>query len=162
MRLSLRLCSTVLLCVACTTPKGAPIRVIVPKGSTFRTAADSMHKAGVVGSTFLFRLYARARQTDRNIKPGTYLIKRGTPWSEILSALHGGHGLVNTITIPEGFTVSRITPLLAQALSVPVDSVNAAVRDTTLLRRVNSPGPTLEGYLYPATYEVPVNAPLDS
>ena len=114
-----------------------------------------MHKAGLVGSTGLFKLYARAKQTDRNIKPGTYLIKRGTPWSEILSALHGGHGLVNTITIPEGFTVSQITPLLAQALSVPADSVVAAVRDTAMLRRVNSPGPTLEGYLFPDTYAFP-------
>ena len=155
MRLSPRLCISALLCISCTAPRGAPIRVIIPKGSTFRTAADSMHKAGIVGSTLFFRVYARAKQTDRNIKPGTYLIKRGTPWSEILSALHGGHGLVNTITIPEGFTISRIAPLLAQALSVPIDSVNAAVRDTAMLHRVNSPGPTLEGYLFPDTYAFP-------
>ena len=155
MRFPLRLCISALLCISCTAPSGAPIRVIIPKGSTFRAAADSMHKAGIVGSTLFFRIYARAKQTDRNIKPGTYLIKRGTPWSEILSALHGGHGLVNTITIPEGFTISRIAPLLAQALSVPIDSVNAAVRDTAMLHRVNSPGPTLEGYLFPDTYAFP-------
>ena len=155
MRSSLRLCISALLCISCSNPSGAPIRVIVPKGATFKAAADSMHKAGLVGSSFLFKLYARAKQTDRNIKPGTYLIKRGTPWSEILSALHGGHGLVNTITIPEGFTIARIAPMLAQALSVPVDSVNAAVRDTAIIRRVNSPGPTLEGYLFPDTYAFP-------
>ena len=155
MRLSLRLCISALLCISCAAPSGTPIRVIIPRGATFGAAADSMHKAGIVGSSFMFKLYARAKQTDRNIKPGTYLIKRGTPWSEILSALHGGHGLVNTITIPEGFTVSRIAPLLAQALSVPADSVDAAVRDTAMLHRVNSPGPTLEGYLFPDTYAFP-------
>ena len=155
MRQPLRLCISALLCISCTAPSGAPIRVIIPKGATFRAAADSMHKAGIVSSSFLFKLYARAKQTDRNIKPGTYLIKRGTPWPEILSALHGGHGLVNTITIPEGLTIARIAPLLAQALSVPVDSVDAAVRDTAMLRRVNSPGPTLEGYLFPDTYAFP-------
>jgi UPF0755 protein len=150
-----RLLLLLLLVSACSRPAGAPIRVIVPKGATFRVAADSMHKAGIVGSAFLFRLYARAKQTDRNIKPGTYLIKRGTPWEEILSALHGGHGLVNTITIPEGFTVSQIAPLLSRALSVPVDSVSAAVRDTAILHRAGSPGPTLEGYLFPDTYAFP-------
>ena len=155
MRRSLRLCILVLLCVACSTPTGAPIRVIIPKGASFRAAADSMHKAGLVGSPFFFKLYARAKQTDRNIKPGTYLIKRGTPWSEILSALHGGRGLVNTITVPEGFTIAQITPLLAQALSVPVDSVATAVRDTAMLRQLNAPGPTLEGYLFPDTYAFP-------
>src|SRR5215213_1441599 len=152
-RLSL-LVST-LLCVSCGSPHGAPVRVIVPKGAPFRAAADSFHKAGLVNSSSLFKLYARFKQTDRNIKPGTYLMKRGTPWSEILAALHGGHGLVNTLTIPEGFTIAQISPLVAQALNVPVDSVNAAVRDTAMLREAGSPGPTLEGYLFPDTYAFP-------
>ena len=152
---SLCLCCLCLLCVSCTAPAGAPIRVIVPRGASFSAATDSLHGAGLVGSRFLFKLYARAKQTDRNIKPGTYLIKRGTPWSEIIAALHGGHGLVNTITIPEGFTISRIAPLLAEALSVPVDSIEAAVRDTALLTRLEIPTPTLEGYLFPDTYAFP-------
>jgi len=129
--------------------------VIVPKGASFSTATDSLGKAGLVSSKFFFKLYARAKQTDRNIKPGTYLIKRGTPWSEIITALHGGHGLVNTVTIPEGFTIAQITPLLAQALSVPVDSVNAAVSDTAMLHRLAIPTKTLEGYLFPDTYAFP-------
>ncbi len=149
------LCYLCLLCTACSNPRGAPIRVIVPKGASFSTATDSLHKAGLVGSSFLFKLYARAKQTDRNIKPGTYLIKRGTPWSEIIGALHGGHGLVNTITIPEGFTISQIAPLLAQALSVPVDSVVSAVRDTAYIHRLGVPAKNLEGYLFPDTYAFP-------
>jgi len=145
-----------LVLTACsTTPQGAPIRVIVPKGATFRAATDSLHNAGLVGSTLFFRLYARVKGADRNIKPGTYLLKRGTPWADIVSALNGGRGLVNTITIPEGFTIARITPLLAKALSIPVDSVNVAVRDTILLQRLSVPTPTLEGYLFPDTYAFP-------
>ena len=140
---------------SCSSPHGAPIRVIVPKGASFATATDSLSQAGLVGSPFLFRAYARLKKTDRNIKPGTYLVERGTPWSEIIAALHGGHGLVNSITIPEGFTLAQITPLLARTLSVPVDSVEAAVRDTSLLHRLDVPTPTLEGYLFPDTYAFP-------
>jgi UPF0755 protein len=150
-----RIALVFLVCIGCGSPKGAPIRVIVPKGASFGVAADSMNKAGLVSSRFLFKLYARVKQTDRNIKPGTYLIKRGTPWSEILAALHGGHGLVNTITIPEGFALSQIVPLMAQELSVPVDSVSAAVTDTALLRRLGTPTRSLEGYLFPDTYAFP-------
>lgn len=151
----LRLCYLCLLCISCGRPQGAAIRVIIPKGATFSAATDSLHAAALVGSSFFFKLYARAKQTDRNIKPGTYLIKRGTPWSEIIDALHGGHGLVNTITIPEGFTISQIVPLLAQALSVPADSVNAAVRDTAVIHRLGIPAKNLEGYLFPDTYAFP-------
>ncbi|HMJ18036.1 MAG TPA: endolytic transglycosylase MltG, partial [Gemmatimonadaceae bacterium] len=109
-------------------PHGVPARVIIPRGATFSQATDSLAKARLVGWPKMFRLYGRVIGGDRNIKPGTYLLKQGTPWSDIVSALNGGHGLVNTITIPEGYTVSQITPLLARTLKVPADSVKAAMR----------------------------------
>jgi len=104
----------------------------------------------------MFRLYGRLTGGDRNIKPGTYLLKHSTPWKDIISALNGGHGLVNTITIPEGYNLSQITPLLARTLKVPAESVQAAVRDTALLARLDIPNPTVEGYVFPDTYAFPV------
>ena len=144
-----------LLLVACAAPVGAPVRVIIPKGASFKTATDSLEKAGIVHYPFFFRMLARVKGDDRNIKPGTYLLKRRTPWTEILSALNGGHGLVNTVTIPEGFGLNQIVPLLARSLQVPMESVVAAVRDTALLRRLDIPTQNLEGYLFPDTYAFP-------
>src|SRR3954471_1893511 len=137
-------------------PYGASTRVIIPRGASFADAADSLSKANLVGWRKVFRLYARVTGGDRNIKPGTYLLRHGTPWPSIISALHGGHGLVNTITIPEGYTVSQIVPLLARTLRVPVDSVEAAVRDTAQLAKLDIPTRTLEGYLFPDTYAFPI------
>lgn len=143
--------------VACSpTPHGAPIRVIIPRGSTFAAATDSLKHAALVSNPFFFRAYARLKKEDRNIKPGTYLLKRGTPWADILSALNGGHGLVNTITIPEGFGLVQIVPLLATTLNVPTDSVNVAVRDSAIRGRVGATAETLEGYVFPDTYAFPV------
>jgi len=137
-------------------PYGASTRVIIPRGASFAEAADSLSRANLVGWRKMFRLYARVTGGDRHIKPGTYLLRHGTPWKDIVSALHGGHGLVNTITIPEGYTILQITPLLARTLKVPVESVQAAVRDTALLARLDVPNPTLEGYLFPDTYAFPL------
>src|SRR5687768_995960 len=61
-------------------PYGAPARVIVPRGASFAQATDSLAKAKLVGRPRLFRLYGRLTGGDRNIKPGTYLLKPGTPW----------------------------------------------------------------------------------
>ena len=137
-------------------PHGAPTRVIIPRGASFGQATDSLAGAGLVGYPKLFRLYGRLTGGDRNIKPGTYLLKHGTPWTDIISALNGGHGLVNTVTIPEGFSVAQITPLLARTIKVPADSVTAAVSDTALLARLDIPNKTLEGYLFPDTYAFPI------
>jgi peptidoglycan lytic transglycosylase G len=137
-------------------PHGAPARVIIPRGATFGQATDSLVKVRLIGWPKMFRLYGRLTGGDRNIKPGTYLLKPGTPWSDIVSALNGGHGLVNTVTIPEGYTISQITPLLARTLRVPTDSVQAAMRDTALLARLDIPTRTLEGYVFPDTYAFPI------
>ena len=137
-------------------PHGAATRVIIPRGASFAQAADSLARTGLVGSPRMFRLYGRLTGGDRNIKPGTYLLKHGTPWKDIISALNGGHGLVNTITIPEGYSLLQITPLLARTLKVPVDSVEAAVRDTALLARLDIPNKTVEGYVFPDTYAFPL------
>jgi len=137
-------------------PHGTPTRVIIPRGASFGQATDSLARGGLVGWPKTFRLYGRLTGGDRNIKPGTYLLKHGTPWNAIIGALNGGHGLVNTVTIPEGYTIAQITPLLAKTLKVPTDSVTAAVSDTALLARLDVPNKTLEGYLFPDTYAFPV------
>ncbi|MEO5579761.1 MAG: endolytic transglycosylase MltG [Gemmatimonadaceae bacterium] len=136
-------------------PQGPMQRVIVPRGSSFAAATDSLAGAGLISAPVIFRGYARVRGEDRNIKPGTYLLKRGTSWNEILSALNGGRGLVRTVTIPEGFSLLQIVPLLSRRLSVPVDSVTAAAKDGALLSRLGAPTQTLEGYLFPDTYAFP-------
>jgi UPF0755 protein len=127
-------------------------RVVVPRGASLRVAADSLAMQGVIQNATAFRLYALLRQRDRSIRSGTYLFKRGISWGEVLDDLHGGKGLVHSITIPEGWALSQIVPQLARVLGAPVDSVEAAVRDTALLHRLDVPTPTLEGYLFPDTY----------
>src|SRR4051812_6361197 len=138
------------------TPQGAATRVIIPRGASFGQATDSLAKAHLIGWPKLFKLYGRVTGGDRSIKPGTYLLRHDTPWKDIVSALNGGHGLVNTITIPEGFSISQINPLLAKTLHVSAGSVDSAVRDTALLARVDAPTRTLEGYLFPDTYAFPI------
>ena len=144
-----------LLTRAFSRPSGQPVRVVVPEGSTFRAAADSLANAGVIGRPRLFRAFARFSGGDRSLKPGTYLFRRGTPWRDVLAALTGGEGLVRSVTIPEGYSLAQIAAALSRALEVPADSVLAAARDTTMLRQLDVPMPTLEGYLFPDTYAFP-------
>lgn len=141
--------------LACGRPEGPPIRVVIPDGSSMRVAAESLAAAQLVSSATGFRIYGRIAGNDRSLKPGTYLMKRGTPWPEIMKALIGGRGLVRSVTIPEGLALAQIAELVGKALSVPPDSVLAAAKDTALRRRLDVPTPTLEGYLFPDTYAFP-------
>ena len=144
--------------VSCHGDGTGEVRVIVPRGATLRVAADSLEKHGVIRNATAFRLYALIRRGDRSIRAGTYLFKRGLSWDRVLDDLRGGKGIEHSITIPEGWSLNQIVPQLARVLGVPVDSVRAAVRDTALLRALDVPTPTLEGYLFPDTYVFPEGA----
>jgi UPF0755 protein len=149
-----RVMAVVIFAAACGGGSGTT-RVVIPPGSTFRVAADSLHRAGVIGSTRFFRLYASLRGHDRRIRAGTYVMRRGMSWPEVVSALTQGTGLIHTVTIPEGFAIADIAPLLAKALGVEQDSVIVATRDSATRERLDVPTPTLEGYLFPDTYSFP-------
>lgn len=128
------------------------VRVLVPKGSTVRAVADSLQQAGVIGSPRLFRWFASSTGRSRAIKPGAYQFSRRASYSYVLDALVSGRSLMHTVTIPEGYDVRDIAPLIAKALSVSEDSVRAVATDTAWRRRLNVPAPTVEGYFFPATY----------
>jgi UPF0755 protein len=87
------------------------------------------------------------------MKAGTYEFAPGQSWGDVLASLADGRSLLINVTIPEGFALKRIAATLARALDVPEDSVVAAASDTALRRRLDVPTPTVEGYLFPDTYQ---------
>ncbi len=145
----------VVLAAACGSPNGPMQRVTIPKGVSFRVAAESLAAHGLVRNARLFGMYATLRGRDRSMRYGTYMLARGTSWNELLQNLRRGRGIVHTVTIPEGYDLSQIVPLLAEALELSRDSLEMAVRDSSLRRQLDIPTPSLEGYLFPDTYTFP-------
>src|SRR4051794_41093217 len=91
--------SVALVVGACASGGSGRVRVIIPRGASFRAASDSLAKAGLVRWPRAFRAFARVTGNDREIKAGTYLLDRGTSWGNLVKALTGGAGIVSTITI---------------------------------------------------------------
>jgi UPF0755 protein len=137
---------------ACGPGTGAPTRVTIPPRASMRVAADSLAKAGVISFPRLFRVYASMRGGDRGIRAGTYALHKDAGWGYVLGELRSGHAIIHVVTIPEGFALSQIAATISSKLSQPVDSVEAAARDTALLHRLDIPVATAEGYLFPDTY----------
>jgi UPF0755 protein len=85
------------------------------------------------------------------------VIRRGASWEGILHALQTGEGIINRVTIPEGLPLWESLPMIAETLTLPLDSLEVAVRDPALLARLGVPKgtATVEGYLFPETYDFP-------
>lgn len=144
--------AVLLAAAACGSGSGESVKVTIPPRANMRVAAESLSRAGVISFPRVFRFYASMRKHDRGIKAGTYALHKNAGWNFVLDELRSGKAIVHVVTIPEGFSLSQIGAVLSSKLSVPADSVSAAVRDTALLHRLDIPTATAEGYLFPDTY----------
>jgi UPF0755 protein len=142
--------------------EGEAVTLHVPVGASFSQVTDTLSERGVIRTPALFKAYARIRNATGGVKPGTYAFRPGTSWSQILSDLNAGRVLTARIVIPEAWDLRGIAPRIAAMTGLEEDSVMYVLTDTAVARRLGVPGPTLEGYLYPATYTFPLSMVLDT
>ena len=143
-------------------PGGEAMRVHVPAGASFSQVADSLSARGVITMKPVFKLYARASGGTTAVKPGTYGFRKGETWGKILSDLREGRTLRGRFVIPEGWSLDKIAARIARFTEQDSNTVLTQLNDSAFTARFAVPGPTLEGYLYPATYEFSVDIAIDS
>jgi UPF0755 protein len=128
----------------------ATVQVIVPRGSTFGDIASLLAEKGVIGNATAFRLLARLRHEDADVHAGAYSFAPHQSADEVLRALLSGGAQVATwVTIPEGFTAAQIADRMHDAGLGPAAAFQQAFRGH-------------EGYLFPSTYLVPLDASPDA
>lgn len=137
-------------------PDAPPLTVTVPPGATWSVAVDSLTARGIVRSRLLFTAAARLRGVPDNLKSGVYAFRPGEHFRIIFDALTTGRGVEQRLVVPEGLMLREVAALVEDELSIPADSFIAAATDPALLARLEIPAASLEGYLYPETYHVPV------
>jgi UPF0755 protein len=141
--------------------EGEPVRFTVPRGAGMSSVADTLANRKVIGGTGTFKLYARIKGAAAKLQPGVYEVRPGASYDLILRKLTTGDVVKTRLVIPEGWELRRIAPRLAEATRLPEDSILSRLMDPAQAARYGVPGPTLEGYLYPATYVFPIGSSLD-
>jgi peptidoglycan lytic transglycosylase G len=151
------------------TPAGTSttrITVEVPPGATDAAIAKLLVEKGLVRSELVFEYYVYQLGRQGDLQAGVYDLSPSLPPSQIVAALRQLGGTEVTIRIQEGWRLEQIVAYLAkQPLTMNLDEFVQLVKDPPpdLLAKydffANLPaGRTLEGYLYPDTYQVDQNA----
>ena len=142
--------AAVFLLTAPDLPGGEAV-VEIPQGATFQEAVAILEAEQVIGRPMVFRIYARVRGLDRSVKAGTYRLRRGAPYSEVLGILTDGRVVTYPMMIPEGWTLDGMAGRIAAAAGSDSAAV-AEILDGESHSQWEVPGPGLEGYLFPDTY----------
>ena len=130
------------------------VYVDIPHGASQRTIARLLAENGVVRSRTAFELLCRAKKR-RTLEAGEYFFDRPVAAVAVYDAIANGRVFVKEFVVPEGFTMFDIADLAASEGFLTRDEFLAAARDTSSVRDIAPNAPSLEGFLFPATYEFP-------
>ena len=144
---------------ACTIPPSADaIWVTIPPGDSIGAIAESLATHGIVTSKNKFERFARIGRKHLEIKPGVYPMRPGTPMGQVLIDLRKGRDPVRYVEVKSGIWLSELGFVFEQSLGINPNELAEAARDPSLLASVGARGETIEGYVFPTAYYVPVGA----
>src|ERR1700722_17757082 len=127
--------------------------VMLHPGYSPRRVARELKSAGVIRSSEAFVLW-HAFHRRPSLKAGEYLFDRGANAIAVHKRLARGDVYIHTVVIPEGFNMFDIAAAIESAgLGSRADFLKAATADTSLISDVDPEAKSLEGYLFPNTYE---------
>ena len=128
--------------------------VDVPHGASQRHVAYLLKTNGVVRSAMAFEIYAR-RHPKRTLQAGEYFFDHAMTGREVFWKLANGQVYQQPFTVREGETMFDIARELEAAKFMPAGDFLFAAGDPALIRDFAPGAQTLEGFLFPATYELP-------
>jgi UPF0755 protein len=130
-----------------------PVVVDFPKGTGTQTMADELARNGVIRYAWQF-LAARALNPDKLLQAGEYRFDHADSTSNILNRIARGDVFFYELVVPEGSNIFDIAGIVGRFDFLKSADFLRAARNPALIRDLAPHAPTLEGYLFPATYRI--------
>jgi UPF0755 protein len=137
-----------------------PTEFEVLPGWGARRVAEELKKANLIRNATLFSAYLRYYELDRKLGEGLYDLDPAMHSAEIAEALaQGGRPRTVRVLIPEGLRGRDIVQRLVEAgLSSEPVLLGLMDHPGSLKPDYIPEGQTLEGYLFPASYDIPLKS----
>ena len=133
-------------------PTGQTFVLLRPGYSTRRIAVE-LKNAGIIRSEEAFVLWHYVHR-KRSLKAGEYLFDKPATIIDIQKRLRRGDVYFRSVVVPEGYTMFDIARAVETAGLGPADDfLKVAQSDTALIADIAPGAHSLEGYLFPDTYE---------
>ncbi|MEZ4861343.1 MAG: endolytic transglycosylase MltG [Caldilineaceae bacterium] len=146
-----------------------PVRFTVAPGTPARVIGQQLKAAGLITDDRLFEAYIRVNGLAEQLEAGLFILTPAMRLTEIAEILQHAEAASVTVTIPEGWRLEQVADYVAAAKLLGDDPAElAAYRnqsesgELTELDAARYPflqqrpaDRSLEGYLFPDTYEIP-------
>ncbi|MCK8058912.1 MULTISPECIES: endolytic transglycosylase MltG [unclassified Fusibacter] len=138
----------------------AEILFTVPKGATTKRIGALLMESELIKADWAFKMLVQEKEVDGKLQAGDYMLSKAMSSEEIITKLAKGEVYIETFkfTIPEGYEFSMIVDRLEKEGLIDRDVFMDLAENYEFDYRFIEPDRTykfrLEGFLYPATYEL--------
>lgn len=147
----------------------ASMSLEIKPGESTADIADELQKKGLLRNVLAFRIWARIKGLDTKLQAGLYKgLSPKMSINDITQQLLNGLPDAIPVTIPEGYRLEQIADAFDQATPKLVNFKKSEFLD--YVKNINDfpdkgnypvlqdvpPGDSMEGLLFPSTYEIPV------
>jgi UPF0755 protein len=142
---------------------GAPVRIKIPDGTPSQIIGNELEAAGVIRSSFALRLWlqwlAFKEGDTRPLRAGIYDFPTNQSLREVVAQMQTAKPIEARFTIFEGWTIAQMATHFEEKGFFPASEFVAAASKVQTKRKPWLPDniPSLEGYLFPDTYQIPPN-----
>ena len=142
------------------------VTVEILPGSTTDSIATLLYENDLIHNKLIFKYKVKEMEVGSSLKAGKYSFKKTMDIVEIIDTLHTGVKSDNTVrfTIPEGYELEQIAAKLSDQGIVDYNRFMELANDKSnfedkysFLKELDE-GLTLEGFLFPSTYEIFINS----
>ncbi|KJR40709.1 Aminodeoxychorismate lyase [Candidatus Magnetoovum chiemensis] len=132
--------------------KANEIEIHVAKGSTYKQAIEQLSKNSISGNYKILYLLGVYKGIDKKLKYGYYIFKNGMTQSDIYDKFVKGDIEQLKIAIIPGTTLWEIASTFSKLEITDENKFWQLANNRDFLSRLDIKAPSLEGYLFPATY----------
>lgn len=132
--------------------KNTQVTVDIPTGSSFLKLTEILNNAGMIKSRPLFYGLAIIRQALNSIRAGEYEFNTSMTPSAVIDKLLRGEIKTYRVTIPEDLSVKEIAVRLMEYKLIDEEYFFELAEDEEFLKSVGIKFDSIEGYLFPDTY----------
>jgi UPF0755 protein len=128
--------------------------VDVPHGASRRAVARLLANQGVIRSRWTFEALSRWRSRS-TLQAGEYFFDHPVTSFQVFETIANGRVYVRELVVPEGLSMFDIADMVQREDFTTREEFLAAARNPAMIQDLVPGAPSLEGFLFPATYEFP-------
>jgi len=145
----------------------APVTFTIEAGESVAQVAGNLKATGLIKDTELFRRYVQYKGLDAGVQAGTYTLRQTMTIPEIARTLQKAEAPEQQVTIPEGKRMEEVASMVAEQTGITADAflqmAQTGWSGTDLHQKYAFMAQvpvtvTLEGFLFPDTYRLPLDA----